>query len=86
MCRRDFGDVFSAYGGKASLHRTSDGCMNLFENIELNKKLWARNPESVRGLKRLERHLRKANLDNEHLRRHVGLCRTFLKEPEHCGN
>ena len=71
MCRRDFGH----------------GCVNLFEHIELTKKVAAgyRDPEKVRALKVIERRLRRA-VDNEHLKRHVGLCRTFLKEPEHCGN
>ncbi len=69
MCRRDFGH----------------GCVNLFENIEVNKKTSVEFPEIVKALKRFERHLRRA-VDNEHLKRHVGLCRTFLKEPEHCGN
>ena len=71
MCRRDFGH----------------GCVNLFEHIELTKKVAAgyRYPEKVRALKVIERRLRRA-VDNEHLKRHVGLCRTFLKEPEHCGN
>ena len=61
------------------------GCMNLFEHIELNKKHFAGLPKKVRSLNILERRLRRA-VDNEHLKRHVGLCRTFFKEPEHCGN
>ena len=69
MCRREFGY----------------GCMNLFEHIELNKKLFTRLPKRLRALKILERRLRRA-VDNEHLERHVGLCRTFFKEPEYCGN
>ena len=60
--------------------------MNLFENIEVNKKAFAALPKKLRALKIFEWHLRKANLGKEHLRRHVGLCRTFFKEPEHCRN
>ena len=70
MCRREFGY----------------GCMNLFEHIEWNKKSFTRLPKKLRALKIFEWHLRKANLGKEHLERHVGLCRTFFKEPEHCGN
>ena len=55
------------------------------ENIEVNKKITVGYPEKVRALKILEWRLRRA-VDDEHLKRHVGLCRTFLKEPEHCGN
>ena len=69
MCRREFGY----------------GCVNLFEHIEVNKKMFARLPKKLRALKIFEWRLRRA-VDNEHLKRHVGLCRTFLKEPEHCGN
>ena len=61
------------------------GCVNLFEHIEVNKKTAAGYPDKVKALKILEWHLRRA-VDNEYLKRHVGLCRTFLKEPEHCGN
>ncbi len=61
------------------------GCLNLFEHIELNKKEFARLPKRLRALKILERRLRRA-VDNEHLERHVGLCRTFFKEPEYCGS
>ncbi len=69
MCRRDSGH----------------GCVNLFEQIEVNKKAAAGYPEKVKALNVFERQLRRA-VDNEHLGRHVGLCRRFLNEPEHCGN
>ncbi len=61
------------------------GCVNLFEHIEVNKKAAAGYPEKVKALNVFERQLRRA-VDNEHLGRHVGLCRRFLNEPEHCGN
>ena len=70
MCRREFGH----------------GCVNLFEHIEVNKKMFARLPKKLRALKIFERRLRKANLGKEHLKRHAGFCRTFTTEQEHCRN
>ena len=61
------------------------GCVNVFEHIEVNKKGVVDYPQKIKALKLFEWKLRRA-VNNEHLRRHVGLCRTFLKEPEHCGN
>ena len=61
------------------------GCLNLFEHIEENVKGVVGYPEKIKALKLFEWKLRRA-VDKEHLKRHVGLCRTFLKEPEHCGN
>ena len=70
MCRREFGY----------------GCVNLFEHIEVNKKMFARLPKKLRALKIFEWRLRKANLGKEHLKRHAGFCRTFTTEQEHCRN
>ena len=61
------------------------GCVNLFEHIEHNMETYADSPYRLKALARLKRILHD-NIDKEHLRRHVGLCRAFLKEPEHCGN
>ncbi len=60
-------------------------CFNVFEHIEANLETIADLPERIKGLKFVKRLLHD-NLDKEHFRRHVGLCRTFFKEPEHCGN
>ncbi len=69
MCRSEFGY----------------GCVNLFEHIEVNKRMFARLPKKLRALKIFEWRLRKANLE-EHLKRHAGFCRTFTTEPERCRN
>ena len=61
------------------------GCLNLFEHIEENVKGVVDYPEKIKALKLIEWKLRRA-VDKEHLKRHVGLCRAFLGEPEHCGN
>ena len=71
MCRRDYGH----------------GCENVFERIERNLKIAKEDgrpyrAESLNYLKGLLHY----DLDEEHLKRHLGLCRVFLQEPEHCGN
>ncbi len=60
------------------------GCHNVFEQIEHNLKLAEELPYRTKELKFLRKILHH-NLDKEDLTRHLGLCRTFLREPEHCG-
>ena len=71
MCRRDFGR----------------GCVNVFEHIEQNLKIAKERelPYTTKALNFLKGLLH-YNLGEEHLKRHLGLCRVFLQEPEHCGN